>query len=89
VHALLGHQERLADGPKYFDRIILQSGTFGVMGFWDRERIDEIWRGAVDDMDLEDASNEEVLEKMRDIPWQRFVHAPALQVSLGMVQMRG
>lgn len=58
----------------------MQSGTFGVMGFWDRSRVDEIWQNALDDLDLEDFEAQEGLEMMRGIPWQQLVHIPAFQV---------
>jgi len=57
----------------------MQSGTFAVMGFWDRPRMDQIWADAVKELGLE--NSEDALREMRELPWQRLLSVKSLDVS--------
>jgi hypothetical protein len=61
----------------------MQSGNLAVMGFWDRERMDRIWRDAVKAAGLEDGDGDGVdcIEAMRALPADELLRLPPLDVS--------
>lgn len=80
VHALTAYQERLGE-QRYFRRAIMQSGTFAVMGFWDRPRMNQIWASALVELGLD--RSEDALGVLRSMPWQKLLGVKALDVSMG------
>lgn len=76
---MVTHQERLGE-QRYFRRAVMQSGNFAVMGFWDRQRVDQIWTDAAKELRL---NPECALEQMRQLPWQRLLYVNAFDVSAG------
>lgn len=58
----------------------MQSGNIGVMGVWNRERMDQLWDDAVSQAHLSDT--EKPLELMRELPADQLLLLPALDVSL-------
>ena len=80
VHALTAYQERLGE-QRYFRRAIMQSGTFAVMGFWDRIRVDQIWNDALTELRVD--THPDPLETMRSLHWQRLLYTEAFQVGIG------
>lgn len=57
----------------------MQSGNFAVMGFWNRERMDQIWNDAVQAAGFADHANP--LEAMRMLPANYLVLLPSMDVS--------
>jgi len=57
----------------------MQSGTFAVMGFWDRKKMDQIWNDALAEMRAD--KHPDPLETMRGLHWQRLSYIDAFNVS--------
>lgn len=58
----------------------MQSGNFAVMGFWDRQRVDEIWGDALQELNL--SGHDDPLDAMREVHWQQLLDTKALAVSV-------
>jgi carboxylesterase type B len=78
VHALIAYQEKLGEG-RYFHRAVIQSGTFAVMGFWGRKRMDQIWNDALTALRVD--KHADPLESMRQLHWHRLLYTKAFKVS--------
>jgi len=79
THAQIAYQEKLGES-RYFNRAIMQSGTFAVMGFWDRKRVDQIWNDALTELRVD--THPDPLETMRSLHWQRLLYTEAFQVGV-------
>jgi hypothetical protein len=63
----------------------MQSGNLAVMGFWDRGRMNEVWKTAVEDAGLQGAK-EDVLARFREVSAESLLALPSLQVSVELVE---
>ena len=52
----------------------------GVMGFWDRQRTEELWTRAVAEIGIDGSGDS--LEMMRRVSWERLLQVDCLQVYL-------
>lgn len=53
----------------------MESGNLAVMGFWNRDRLDQIWDDACHEAGLKS------LEEMRALPAEKLLLLPAVDVS--------
>lgn len=78
THALINYQEKLGESL-YFHRAVIQSGTFAVMGFWDRQRMDQIWNDALTELRVDQRANP--LKTMRELHWHRLLYTETFKAS--------